>query len=144
MTTEILKSRAKRLRPAIVEMFGVPVSTAQALELVAKEENFPNWDAASACFKPTTNTKQAITLIRLSANGAAAYLGAEFMKSLKRTDPGKIIFVGTPDEATNQAIDDFRQSGGIVDVLKSLSHSEEEQISLSNYVTAFMPPPMNI
>lgn len=67
MTTEILKSRAKRLRPAITKMFGVPVSAAQALELVAKEENFPNWDAAFACFKPCGNTSdKAVQLISTS------------------------------------------------------------------------------
>ena len=45
-----LKSRAKRLRPAIEKMFGVSVTHSQSLELVAKEENYPHWDAACASF----------------------------------------------------------------------------------------------
>lgn len=49
MSSENLKARAKRLRPAIAAMFSVPVSHSQSLELVAHEENFPTWDAASAC-----------------------------------------------------------------------------------------------
>lgn len=52
MSTD-LKIRAKRLGRAITEMFGHPVTSSQGLELVAKEENFPNWDAASACYRPT-------------------------------------------------------------------------------------------
>lgn len=46
--TIALKARAKRLRPAIADMFGIKVSNSQALELVSKEENFPSWDAACA------------------------------------------------------------------------------------------------
>lgn len=48
MSAVNLKARAKRLRTAITAMFKVPVSVAQSLELVAQEENFPTWDAASA------------------------------------------------------------------------------------------------
>lgn len=48
MSAKILKSRAKRLRHAIGQMLGVKVSHSQALELVAKEENYPHWDAACA------------------------------------------------------------------------------------------------
>lgn len=50
MTSETLKTRAKRLRPALAEMFKVAVTHSQSLELVAKEENFPSWDAACASF----------------------------------------------------------------------------------------------
>lgn len=50
MQTNIeLKARAKRLKTAIQDVLGVAVSTSQSLELVAKEENYPNWDAASGC-----------------------------------------------------------------------------------------------
>lgn len=49
MNTKELKSRAKRLRTAIQTMFDISVGHSQALELVAKEENYPNWDAACAC-----------------------------------------------------------------------------------------------
>lgn len=44
-----LKVRAKRLRSAIKSVLDVKVSIAQSLELVAKEENYPTWDAACAC-----------------------------------------------------------------------------------------------
>lgn len=47
MSTE-LKARAKRLRAAIQTELGVKVSHSKSLELVAKEENFPTWDAAVA------------------------------------------------------------------------------------------------
>lgn len=49
MATENLKPRAKRLRAAIAELLNVSVTHSQSLELVAKEENYPNWDAACAC-----------------------------------------------------------------------------------------------
>lgn len=52
MTSELLKARAKRLRPAITAMLGVPVGHSQSLELVAQEENYPNWDAACASYAP--------------------------------------------------------------------------------------------
>lgn len=46
MKKEDLKVEAKRLRSAIAEMFHIPVSSAQSLELIAKTKNFPSWDAA--------------------------------------------------------------------------------------------------
>lgn len=49
MSAVNLKVRAKRLRTAVANMFNVSVSVAQSLELVAKEENFPTWDAAASC-----------------------------------------------------------------------------------------------
>lgn len=51
MTTETLKPRAKRLRAAVAKMFNVVVTHSQSLELVAKEENYPNWDAACASYR---------------------------------------------------------------------------------------------
>lgn len=48
MTATLLKSRAKRLRAAIQAVLNVQVSHSQALELVAKEESYPTWDAACA------------------------------------------------------------------------------------------------
>lgn len=50
MTSETLKIRAKNLRNAVEGMLRVSVTHSQALELVAKEENFPTWDAACASF----------------------------------------------------------------------------------------------
>lgn len=41
------KARAKRLRQAITQSFGVSCSIAQSLELIAKSENYPSWDALS-------------------------------------------------------------------------------------------------
>lgn len=55
MTSETLKKRAKNLRRAVEGMLQVSVTHSQSLELVAKEENFPNWDAACASLK-TSNT----------------------------------------------------------------------------------------
>lgn len=52
MSSDLLKARAKRLRPAIAAMFGVTVGHSQSLELVAQEENYPNWDAACASYAP--------------------------------------------------------------------------------------------
>ncbi|SUD13198.1 Uncharacterised protein [Aquipseudomonas alcaligenes] len=48
MTIDTLKPRAKRLRAAVAQMLKVSITHSQALELVAKEENYPNWDAACA------------------------------------------------------------------------------------------------
>ena len=55
MTSETLKTRAKRLRPALAEMFKVSVTHSQTLELVAREENFPSWDAACASYGQLRN-----------------------------------------------------------------------------------------
>ncbi len=54
MNTE-LKTRAKRLGNAISTMFNIPITHAQSLELVAKEENYPNWDAACKCYGKKLN-----------------------------------------------------------------------------------------
>lgn len=56
MTSDMLKTRAKQLRPAVAEMFKVKVTHSQALELVAKEENFPSWDAACAAYGRPSRT----------------------------------------------------------------------------------------
>lgn len=47
-----LKIRAKRLRAGLKDLCDVHLTASQALELVAKEEGYPNWDAASACYTP--------------------------------------------------------------------------------------------
>lgn len=44
-----LKIRAKRLHRAVSVVLGQDIKTSQSLELVAREENYPNWDAACAC-----------------------------------------------------------------------------------------------
>jgi hypothetical protein len=51
-------------------MFSVPVSTAQSLELVAQEENFPNWDAACAVqFQPVKHVTPSNFITRISQRG---------------------------------------------------------------------------
>lgn len=54
------KARAKRLANAIAAVLNKRVTNAQALELVAKEENFPNWDALAGCAARTTVDVQEI------------------------------------------------------------------------------------
>lgn len=69
MSNVTLKARAKRLRTAIAAMFQVPVTTAQSLELVAQEENFPNWDAASANYTPLASQPAQDTRKNVTAAG---------------------------------------------------------------------------
>ncbi|WP_410951016.1 ATPase, T2SS/T4P/T4SS family [Pseudomonas sp. S1(2024)] len=64
MSAKILKSRAKRLRHAIEKMLGIPVSHSQALELVAKEENYPHWDAACAAHPKALPKERYTPLVR--------------------------------------------------------------------------------
>ncbi|MDO8418092.1 MAG: glyoxalase superfamily protein [Agitococcus sp.] len=81
MKTETeLKTRAKRLRTAIAAMLGVSVTSAQALELIAKEENYPTWDAATACYRDTTICTQGLSENRDVAS--LAMLGYEKMFGL--------------------------------------------------------------
>lgn len=73
------KQRAKRLRNALESVLQVKVTHAQSLELVAKEENFPNWDAASGSVargKPgLVHASSAANLQqRLTASGGAGEL----------------------------------------------------------------------
>lgn len=62
MTSETLKARAKQLRPAVAEMFKVSVTHSQALELVAKAENFPTWDAACVSYGQSDKIQSPRTL----------------------------------------------------------------------------------
>lgn len=48
MSKTTLKDRARRLKTALQDMTGTTVKMSTALELVAREDNFPNWDARSA------------------------------------------------------------------------------------------------
>lgn len=48
MSKTTLKERARRLKSALQDMTGTTVKMSTALELVAREDNFPNWDARSA------------------------------------------------------------------------------------------------
>ena len=47
------KARASRLRAAIQNTLGVDCTSSQALELIAKQENFQNWDALSGTASKT-------------------------------------------------------------------------------------------
>lgn len=59
MHTENLKARAKRLRAALTQIVNTTITHSQSLELVAREENYPNWDAACAsCKRPTPASPQ--------------------------------------------------------------------------------------
>ncbi|MDU8351182.1 ATPase, T2SS/T4P/T4SS family [Pseudomonas syringae pv. actinidiae] len=58
MTVTLLKSRAKRLRAALKTTHNVQISHSQALELVAKEDNYPNWDAACAANQQGAEAQQ--------------------------------------------------------------------------------------
>lgn len=53
-----LKSRSKRLGNAIKAMFGIKASRSQLLELLAKEEGFPNWDTLSGTVDKSINRTQ--------------------------------------------------------------------------------------
>jgi len=48
MSKTTLKERARRLKSALQSMTGTDIKMSTALELVAREDNFPNWDARSA------------------------------------------------------------------------------------------------
>lgn len=48
MLKKDLKAEGKRLRAAITEMFGIPVTLSQAYELTAKAKNYPDWNTAIA------------------------------------------------------------------------------------------------
>jgi hypothetical protein len=106
-----LKSRAKRLRTSISRMFGIQVTLSQSLELVAKEENFPNWDAASAACKfpsaktsaPTLSEPGPMMLVECTADlsiehimGGSAHDVAQLkaIRSLLDDESGGLILVG--------------------------------------------------
>lgn len=61
MTVTLLKSRAKRLRAALKNTHNVQISHSQALELVAKEENYPSWDAACAANQQGAEVQQLLS-----------------------------------------------------------------------------------
>lgn len=62
MSSATLKTRARNLQNALQDLLNQPVKLSQAYELIAQEEGFVNWDAASPVLKerelaaaPTTN-----------------------------------------------------------------------------------------
>lgn len=59
------KVQAKRLGAAINSMFGVPCTSSQSLELLAKQENFPNWDALSGVAPASAPISQALPIGRV-------------------------------------------------------------------------------
>lgn len=62
MTAPILKVRAKKIRSALSDVAGITISHSQSLEVVAREENYPNWDAACASFSAPLMTRPAEAL----------------------------------------------------------------------------------
>lgn len=78
------KERVKRLRKAVSTVLGVPCSQSQAYELLAKEENYPHWDALSGVLKqqssslektPSQNSPRNITASPVSSIEASAVKG---------------------------------------------------------------------
>jgi len=79
MNTELnnYKERVKRLRKAVSSVLNVECSQSQAYELIAKEENYPNWDALSGSINknskelnsPTLTNKEQITQLFLLYEG---------------------------------------------------------------------------
>lgn len=55
------KTRAKCLKQAVSSVFDIECSLSQAYELLAKEENYPNWDALSASINKITIEKSTLT-----------------------------------------------------------------------------------
>jgi hypothetical protein len=56
------KERVKRLRNAVTSVLNIECSQSQAYELLAKEENYPNWDALSG----TLNKKIEVENLQLT------------------------------------------------------------------------------
>lgn len=71
--SKALRVRAKRLRSAIAKVLQQEISVAQSLELVAMEENYPNWDAASANYKaPEPAIAQVTPPVTVASRGAGS------------------------------------------------------------------------
>ncbi len=51
MSTNNYKERVKRLKNAISSVLKVDCTQSQAYEIMAKEDNYPNWDALSGTIK---------------------------------------------------------------------------------------------
>lgn len=75
MNTNDYKERVKRLRKAVSSVLNIECTQSQAYELMAKEENYPNWDALSGSIdkisteKNTLTTKEQITQLFLLHEG---------------------------------------------------------------------------
>lgn len=89
------KERVKRLRKAVSSVLNVECTQSQAYELIAKEDNYPNWDALSGCIntpvistkKDTLTTKEQITQLFLLyeglKNGCSLFFMIELLKQQK-------------------------------------------------------------
>lgn len=67
-----LKQRAKRLKTAIFSVLNMDCTQSQAYEIMAKEENFPNWDALSGSLEKTNtvlSAKEQIAQLFFIAHG---------------------------------------------------------------------------
>jgi hypothetical protein len=56
------KDRAKKLRSAVSSVLNVECTQSQAYELIAKEENFPNWDSLSGTINKNPEKKEGSVL----------------------------------------------------------------------------------
>ena len=71
------KERVKRLRSAVSSVLNVECTQSQAYEIMAKEENYPNWDALSASINkgksaenlPSLTSKEQITQLFMLNQG---------------------------------------------------------------------------
>lgn len=52
------KNRAKNLRSAVSSVLNIECTQSQAYELIAKEENFPNWDSLSGTLNKNTEKQE--------------------------------------------------------------------------------------
>lgn len=52
------KNRAKNLRSAVSSVLNVECTQSQAYELIAKEENYPNWDSLSGTLNKNTEKQE--------------------------------------------------------------------------------------
>lgn len=57
------KERVKRLRSAVSTVLNIDCTQSQAYEIMAKEENYPNWDALSGSITKQSNEISTIPLL---------------------------------------------------------------------------------
>lgn len=107
-----VKAEGKRLRKAISDMFGVPVTMSQAYELLAKSKNYPCWDAYVANIPFT----------------ASRDVSAEELSGLiTKMTRGLVLFTGTVGSGKTSLIRKVIQENStshLVDLSHQLSNSD--------------------
>lgn len=118
--SQILKTRANQLRRALAESYNIRISTAQSLELVAKEENYPNWDAACASYgKATSNQAKPLfhdlkidvksdswSLSSIFENRAEALSDVLKALDLSKTSGALVVVSGTTGQGKSTTVDE--------------------------------------